>query len=239
MANVFRAASGPRNHQGGTGRDAFRKALHSRHHPEVQSVGPFGPIQIGVTALGDPPDNDQGISGLHRFRLIRSMLRSFDTKFRIGDDSRVSSVEETKAISADPAAAWKVLADFGSLSSWVPMIQHSCLISEQDQGVGTARRVRIAQQTLVERVEVWEPTSTLGYTIEGLPPMVGATRNTWRLIPTDAGTDVRLTTEIETGRNPIRKAIANKVFERMSMASKFMLAGLATATSQLDKEVAS
>ena len=26
MANVFRAASGPRNHQGGTGRDAFRKA---------------------------------------------------------------------------------------------------------------------------------------------------------------------------------------------------------------------
>lgn len=155
----------------------------------------------------------------------------------------MSSVEHTKTINASPSEAWEVLAEFGALSSWVPMIQHSCLLSQQDQGVGTVRRVQIAQQTLVERVDMWEPTSTLAYTIEGLPPIVGTPRNTWRLIPTESGTDVRLTTEIDTGANPIKKAIAKKVLERMSTASEFMLAGLDTATStadtNADEEVAS
>ena len=150
----------------------------------------------------------------------------------------MSSVEHTRTISATPDDAWEVLADFGALSSWVPMIQHSCLLSEQDRGVGTVRRVQIAQQTLVERVDVWEPTSTLGYSIEGLPPIVGTPHNTWRLIPIESGTEVRLTTEIDTGANPIKKAIAKKVLERMSMASEFMLAGLDTATNSTE-EVAS
>lgn len=150
----------------------------------------------------------------------------------------VSSVERARSISATPERAWEVLTDFGALSSWVPMIQHSCLLSEQTDGVGTVRRVQIARQTLVERVDVWEPTSTLGYTIEGLPPIVGTARNTWRLAPTASGTDVTLTTEIDTGRNPIKQVVAKKVLERMSTASEFMLAGLDTATSK-PQEVAS
>ncbi len=137
-------------------------------------------------------------------------------------------------VAATPDEAWAVLAEFGELATWVPMIQHSCLLSEQTEGVGTVRRVQIARQTLVERVTTWEPPHTLAYDIEGLPPMVGTAGNTWRITPTDAGCEVTLTTDIDTGRNPAKLLIAKKVLEKMSVASDFMLAGLATALD--DKE---
>lgn len=139
----------------------------------------------------------------------------------------MSSVVRSTQIAAAPDEAWAVLADFGALATWVPMIQHSCLLSEQTEGVGTVRRVQIARQTLVERVTSWEPPHTLAYDIEGLPPMVGAACNTWRITATESGCDVTLTTEIDPGRNPAKALIAKRVLERMSVASDFMLAGLA------------
>jgi hypothetical protein len=126
---------------------------------------------------------------------------------------------------------WAVLADFGAIANWVPMIQHSCLLSEQIELPGTIRRVQIARQTLVERVVTWKPSRELAYDIEGLPPIVGTARNTWRLVPAAHGTEVVLTTEIETGPNPVKVFVAKKVLERMAMASDSMLAGLATAVA--------
>jgi carbon monoxide dehydrogenase subunit G len=147
----------------------------------------------------------------------------------------VSSIERSTSVAGTPDEAWAVLADFGSLAMWVPMIQHSCLLSEQTEGIGTVRRVQIARQTLVERVSTWRPGDELSYTIEGLPPMVGTARNTWHITPTDAGCDVTLTTEIDAGRNPVKRFIARKVLERMSTASEFMLAGLAAAVGDTEE----
>jgi carbon monoxide dehydrogenase subunit G len=141
----------------------------------------------------------------------------------------VSAVERTGTVAAPPDAVWTVLADFGGISEWVPMIQHSCLLSEQTDGVGTVRRVQVGMQTLVERVTTWNPPSELVYDIEGLPPIVGTARNSWRITPTRAGSDVVLTTEIDTGRNPVKALIARKVLERMAVASEMMLAGLTSA----------
>ena len=143
----------------------------------------------------------------------------------------MSSVERSKTIAASPEATWAVLTDFGELARWVPMIQHSCLLSEQTDGVGTVRRVQIARQTLVERVVTWDAPNELAYSIEGLPPIVGTARNTWRLRDTAGGCAVTLTTEIDTGLNPVKLVIAKKVLERMTMASEFMLAGLADAAT--------
>ena len=109
---------------------------------------------------------------------------------------------------------------------------HSCPLSDQTEGIGTVRRVQIARQTLVERVVAWDPPSTLSYTIEGLPPMVGSARNTWTLTPAGRVTEVTLTTEIDTGRNPAKMAIAKKVLERMAVASEFMLAGMVERVAQ-------
>ena len=144
--------------------------------------------------------------------------------------SKTAAAEQTTTVAADANSTWAVLADFGAISSWVPLIQHSCILSPHVDGPGAVRRVQIARQTLVERVVEWSPPNRLAYVIEGLPPIVGSTRNTWTLTPgLDGGTEVTLTTEIDTGRNPVKSLVAAKVLERMSIASNAMLAGLAAA----------
>ena len=145
----------------------------------------------------------------------------------------VVRIEKTVAIDATHATAWSVLADFGAIASWVPLIGHSCLLSERTEGLGATRRVQIARQVLVERVVTWEPGRSLAYDIEGLPPIVGAPRNTWTLTPTTDGTRVALTTTIDTGRNPVKKFAAGKALERMALASDMMLAGLAARTQAM------
>lgn len=141
-------------------------------------------------------------------------------------------LERSTTVQASPERVWDVLADFGAIATWVPMIQHSCLLSEQTEHPGAVRRIQLPRQTLVERVVVWRPGQELAYDIEGLPPIVGTARNTWRLTPTSDGTSVVLTTEIATGPNPVKKFIADKVLERMSLASELMLAGLTAAAQE-------
>ena len=152
----------------------------------------------------------------------------------------MSHIERMTTVAAPPDRVWEILADFGAISGWVPLIQHSCLLSDQTEHPGTVRRVQLAQQTLVERVLVWRPAQELAYSIEGLPPIVGTARNTWRLSAVDhrsqPSTSVVLTTEIDTGRNPVKMIIANKVLERMALASEFMLAGLAAAAAPAPQE---
>ena len=65
----------------------------------------------------------------------------------------MSRLERSATITARPERVWEVLADFGSIADWVPLIQHSCLLSDQAERPGAVRRVQIARQTLVERVE--------------------------------------------------------------------------------------
>ncbi|NBV74348.1 MAG: SRPBCC family protein, partial [Actinobacteria bacterium] len=40
-------------------------------------------------------------------------------------------IERSSEIAATPSEIWEVLADFGALASWVPMIQHTCPLSDQ------------------------------------------------------------------------------------------------------------
>lgn len=133
-------------------------------------------------------------------------------------------------IEAAPEALFAVLADFGGIAEWARFIQHSSLLTEQTSGIGATRRVQMARQTVVETVTVWDEPRELAYTIDGLPPMVGAVGNRWTLVPSRGGTTVSLTTRIEPGRLPHRRLIAKKVAERLAVASGMMLAGLAERT---------
>jgi len=144
----------------------------------------------------------------------------------------MSRLERSAPIAAAPERVWEVLADFGSIAHWVPLVQHSCLLSEQTERPGTIRRVQIDRQTLVERVVTWKPGRELAYDVEGLPPIVGTARTTWRLTPNPDGTTVEITTEIDTGPNPLKMLAAKKALERMALASELMLTGLATATQE-------
>jgi uncharacterized protein YndB with AHSA1/START domain len=149
----------------------------------------------------------------------------------------MNHLERSTTIAAPPELVWEVLADFGAIASWVPLIQHSCLLSDQTEHPGTVRRVQIARQTLVERVVTWRPAQELAYDIEGLPPVLGTAHTTWRLTRdgdgTDATTEVVLSTELHTGPNPVKLFIGKKVLERMALAAELMLAGLADAVASV------
>ena len=89
------------------------------------------------------------------------------------------------------------------------------------------RRVQVQRQTLVETVTVWSPPDTLAYTIEGLPPIAGVPVTTWRLVADGPSTRVTVSTDLDTGRNPLRRLVGRKVLDRLGLAAEFMLAGLA------------
>jgi uncharacterized protein YndB with AHSA1/START domain len=133
-------------------------------------------------------------------------------------------------IRAAPERVFGVLADFGDIAEWARFVQHSSLLTDQTSGVGTSRRVQMARQTVVETVTAWDEPRELAYTIDGLPPIIGAVGNRWTLAPAGPDTSVTIvtiTTRIEPGRLPHQRLIAKKVGERLAIASELMLAGLA------------
>ncbi len=138
----------------------------------------------------------------------------------------MTTVERTGLIGAPIDAVWDVLSDFAAISAWAPNVDHSCLMTEQADGVGTVRRIQTDRTTILETVENWEPGVTLSYRITGLPPVIKSVTNTWRLGASGDSTMVLLTTDIDTGPKPPQQVIAKAVGRRLAAASEQMIAGL-------------
>lgn len=132
----------------------------------------------------------------------------------------------TKDIAAEPGDVWTVLADFGAINGWASNVDHSCLMSEQTEGIGMVRRVQVGRSSLVERVVDWAPGTKLAYSIEGLPKVIRSVVNTWSLGETARGTRVSLTSRVNAGPRPPQELIAGIVARRLAKASDTMLAGL-------------
>jgi hypothetical protein len=141
----------------------------------------------------------------------------------------MAEVEERTSIGRSAGEIWAVLADYGRISTWASNVAHSCLTTEQSEGVGTVRRVQVGRNALLERVVDWEHGVRLGYRIEGLPPVVRSAVNTWTL-DTDghdrSATTVTLTTRIDTGPRPPQQVAARVIARVLAKASREMLAGL-------------
>ena len=138
----------------------------------------------------------------------------------------MSETVRTAVVAADADAVWAVLGDFGAISKWAPNVDHSCLMSEQTEGVGTVRRVQVGRSSLVERVVEWTPGLALAYSIEGLPPVIRTVVNTWSLMEMGSGTRVSLTSQVNAGPRPPQQLIARIAAQRLARASETMLAGL-------------
>ena len=136
------------------------------------------------------------------------------------------TVERTGLIAAPLDVVWAVLADFAAISGWAPNVDHSCLMSEQTEGVGMVRRIQTDRSTILETVEHWEPGVTVSYRITGLPPVIKSVTNTWRIGASGDSTMVRLTTDIDTGPKPPQQVIAKAVGRRLAAASEQMITGL-------------
>ncbi|MEZ5170578.1 MAG: SRPBCC family protein [Acidimicrobiia bacterium] len=127
---------------------------------------------------------------------------------------------------ASPVDVWAVLSDFGGISAWADVVDHSCLMSGQTEGVGAVRRIQSGRVTIVERVHLWEPPSALGYGIEGLPPLVKSASNTWRVDSTDPGSTVSLATDVDCGPRPPQRVIAQAAARRLAGTCERLLADL-------------
>lgn len=138
----------------------------------------------------------------------------------------MTEVVRTRRIEVDPDEVWAALADFGSISRWAPNVDHSCLMSDQREGVGTIRRIQAGRTTVVERVVDWEAPTSLAYRIDGLPPIVRSVVNRWTIEPADGAAEVSLATEIDAGPRPPQRLAARAIGRRLAGASDQMLAGL-------------
>ncbi len=144
-----------------------------------------------------------------------------------GCNTDMATVERTGLIEGSAEEVWAVLGDFAAISRWAPNVDHSSLMTEQIEGVGSVRRIQTGGVTVVETVETWEPGVELSYGITGLPPVIKKVTNTWRLGTSGNQTLVRLTTEIDTGPRPPQQVIAKAVGRKLGEASDQMIVGLA------------
>ena len=155
------------------------------------------------------------------------------------------TVERTRTMSAHRTRVWDVLADFDQLAVWADNADHTCWLDDADSVadgtmVGRARRVQAGRVVLVETITVWEPPSRLAYDLGGLPSVVRAATNEWRLevCPTDAdATLVTLATHVDCGPRAPQHLIARIAARRLAGASVVMLAGLDRHLTETDTPV--
>jgi carbon monoxide dehydrogenase subunit G len=142
----------------------------------------------------------------------------------------MSQIRRSRSIAARPQQIWDVLADFGSISSWAGNVDHSCILFSGPDGgpVGTARRVQVKRDALVERITEFDPPRALAYDIEGIPSRVRRLTNRWTLARSGAGSAaVTLTTTIELGPRAAEKLTERVLCRFVARQSDAMLAGLA------------
>ena len=140
----------------------------------------------------------------------------------------MAQIDRTRTIAAAPQEVWDVLADFGALGTWVDRVDHSSILVHGGGGpIGTARRVQMGRNTLVERIVDFDAPHTLAYDIEGLPKQLGRVDNRWTLRPSGASTVVTLTSTIEIGSGRMQQLAERVMCRVMARQSDGMLAGLA------------
>jgi uncharacterized protein YndB with AHSA1/START domain len=138
----------------------------------------------------------------------------------------MAEIVETIDIARSTDHVWAALANFGDISRWATNVDHSCLTTEQSEGIGAARRVQVGRNVLIERIVEWDPGERLAYSIDGLPSVVRSVTNSWRLEPAGSSTRVTFTSVVATGPRPPQRLVGRVVGKGLAKASREMLLGL-------------
>ena len=136
------------------------------------------------------------------------------------------TTSSSRFIDAPLPDVWAVLADFGRLAEWAASVDHSESLTVPPVVVGSVRRVQVGRRVLLETITIWEPDSTLAYSIEGLPPVVGAVSNEWTLAAEETGTTATLTASVAPAPRPVLKPAAYAVTRRFKAANDGLLSSL-------------
>jgi hypothetical protein len=118
---------------------------------------------------------------------------------------------------------WARLARFGDISEWGTGVSQSSLLTDASDGPGATRRVQVGRNALRETITQWQPPRSLGYSIEGLPPVVRQASNMWVLSAEAGGTRVTLTSSVTTKGGPL---VSRLVVRRLGKAGKQLVGGL-------------
>ena len=124
-------------------------------------------------------------------------------------------VRHERRAAASPPEVWSLLADFGSIATWADDVDHSCLMTARDAGIGCTRRIQTGTTVLLEEVVEWEPERTLAYELRGLPPVVERVVNRWSLTADGDGTLVGLAAEVTPGARVPARAVARGLERRI------------------------
>lgn len=140
----------------------------------------------------------------------------------------MAETSRTRTVAAPPEKVWRVLADFGAISSWAHNVDHSCVLEHRPEAIGTSRRVQMGENTFVERITEFTAPRALAYDIEGLPPRLRRVANRWSLRPAGpASTEVTLTSTVAIANNPVARIAEQAAVQLLATQSDTMLAGLA------------
>jgi hypothetical protein len=130
-------------------------------------------------------------------------------------------------IAAEPQAIWDVIADFGAISSWADIVDHSCLLTPGADGIAVdTTRPRPGRPRHPRRAHHrFDPPHALAYDVAGFPRQLHI-KNRWTLTPTTGGALVSFTSTVEIGTNPLQR-LAERIVGRVSAKQvESMLAGL-------------
>lgn len=142
-------------------------------------------------------------------------------------------IARNRRLGFDTQQVWATLSDFGAIACWAPNVDHSTLLNDRTDAVGMQRRIQAGRATLVETVVEWTNPTTLAYSIDGLPPILGSVTNRWVIEPANYGSLVTLTSQIEPGPRPGRRLAALVARRPMASASESLLAGLDSHLARL------
>ncbi|MGI9603668.1 MAG: SRPBCC family protein [Acidimicrobiales bacterium] len=123
--------------------------------------------------------------------------------------------------------AWAVLADYGGLARWVTDVDHTTLLTTPPVGVGSVRRAQVGRTVLTEHLTEWVPGESLGYDIQGLPPVIRSAGVRWELHDHSDHTDVTVTVTLEPA-NPAAQALLPALRRKLSRTYLDMIDDLTT-----------
>ena len=136
------------------------------------------------------------------------------------------AVSAEVAIAASSQAVWDVLADFGTIERWSPVVLESRLTSDRTEGVGCSRHCELFPRGSVEEVvSVWEPGRHVGIAVEPVPGgPIEAQRSDFRVELAEAGSRVTMTIAFEL--TPAAAARLDAIEAALRQAAEATTAGL-------------
>ena len=120
----------------------------------------------------------------------------------------MATVHQEITIDAPVEQVWAVLADFGGVSKWNPMVSHSVTTSDDASGVGCVRTCEVSGMGRVtEEATEWVEGESLSVTVEGAP-MLRSMSARMAVQPEGSGTRATMDAEFTVKFGPIGAVMA-------------------------------